>query len=101
MATAIIFTQAFRLFFPLAALFTAINVLLWLAGLSGMIRLPAHPTLWHAHEMLFGFAFAIIAGFVLTAAANWTGQKTTTPASLLLLGGLWMIARLTSLLLRQ
>lgn len=101
MTTAIAFTQAFRLFFPLAALFTAVHVLLWIAGLSGMLHLPAQPTLWHAHEMLFGFAFAIIAGFVLTAAGNWTGLKTTTPNNLLLLAGLWIIARIASLVFSQ
>ena len=29
---------------------------------------------WHAHEMLYGYAMAVIAGFLLTAVCNWTGQ---------------------------
>ncbi|WP_169577496.1 NnrS family protein [Sinimarinibacterium sp. CAU 1509] len=90
-------TQAFRPFFPLAALYTAVSVLVWLGGLSGAVPLLPNATLWHAHEMLLGFATAVIAGFVLTAAANWTGQKTTTPASLALLVVIWLCARVTAL----
>lgn len=96
MKTPIIFTQAFRPFFPLAALFTAISVMAWIAGLSGAMPLPAQATLWHAHEMLFGFAVAIIAGFALTAAANWTGKQTTKPWELAMLCALWLAARVTA-----
>ena len=28
--------------------------------------------MWHAHEMLFGFALAVIVGFLFTAGRNWT-----------------------------
>lgn len=28
---------------------------------------------WHAHEMVFGYAMAVVAGFLLTAVGNWTG----------------------------
>jgi uncharacterized protein involved in response to NO len=90
-------TQAFRPLFPLAAAYTAVGIIVWLAGLSGMISLPAHPTLWHAHEMLFGFAAAIIAGFALTAVVNWTGHPSTTPGSLGLITGLWVAARVLGL----
>jgi uncharacterized protein involved in response to NO len=90
-------TQAFRPFFPLAALYTAVSVMVWIAGLSGVLPLPPNGTLWHAHEMLLGFAAAVIAGFVLTAAANWTGQPTTTPLSLGLLVMVWVAARATAL----
>ena len=50
---------------------------LWLLVLRGVItpgELP--PAVWHGHEMLFGFAVAVIAGFLLTAAQNWTGIRT-------------------------
>ncbi len=96
MKTFIVFTQAYRLLFPLTALFTAISVVYWLAGLSGMLTLRAQPTLWHAHEMLFGFAMAIIAGFVLTAAANWTRLPVASPRALIGLAGIWVIARLSA-----
>lgn len=62
-----------------------------------MMALPAQPTLWHAHAMLFGYAAALIAGFVLTAVANWTGQQPTTPTELATLVVLWLSARLAAL----
>ncbi len=92
-----IFTQAFRFFFPMAALFAALSVMLWLAGLSGMAPLPAQPTLWHAHEMVFGFGAAVITGFVLTAVANWTGRQPAQPWMLATLAALWVLARVVAL----
>lgn len=90
---AIVLSQAFRPFFPLAALYAAVGVIVWLAGLSGMLPLPPDPTLWHAHEMLYGFAAAIIAGFMLTAVNNWTGLPACSPRSLAFAALLWIIAR--------
>ena len=90
-------TRPFRWFFPLAALFSAVSVLHWMAGLSGLRALPAHASLWHGHEMLFGFAGAVIAGFVLTAVANWTGRQAIGPAALLALVALWLAGRLAIL----
>jgi len=85
--------RPFALFFPLAALSTALAVGIWLAALSGRLALPANPTLWHAHEMLFGFASAVVAGFVLTAVANWTGRVPAGPRTLAALAGLWLVGR--------
>lgn len=48
---------------------------------------------WHAHEMLFGYASAVIAGFLLTAVRNWTGRETLQGASLAALAFLWLLAR--------
>lgn len=101
MSTPIVLTQAFRPFFPLTAAYTAVGIIVWLAGLSGMIALPAQPTLWHAHEMLFGFAAAIIAGFALTAVVNWTRHPSTTPGTLATIAGLWITARALGLFPHQ
>ena len=63
----------FRPFYLLASLFSAISVLLWAAQFSGY--LPAaylQGPVWHGHEMLFGYAIAVIAGFLLTAVRAWT-----------------------------
>jgi uncharacterized protein involved in response to NO len=49
---------------------------------------------WHAHEMLFGYAMAVIAGFLLTAAWNWTGQETASGPGLAVIFALWVLARL-------
>ena len=48
---------------------------------------------WHAHEMIFGYAYAVIAGFLLTAVPNWTNSKPVSGISLMGLFALWFIAR--------
>lgn len=53
---------------------------------------------WHAHEMLFGFSVAVIAGFLLTAARNWTGLPTPSGKALGVLVGLWLAPRILSAL---
>ncbi|MGH2898210.1 MAG: NnrS family protein, partial [Solirubrobacteraceae bacterium] len=64
-----LFGRGFRPFFALAALQAVGSMLCWLAILSGLAPAPTwlSPSLWHAHEMIFGFALAVIAGFLLTA----------------------------------
>jgi len=86
----------FRPFFAGAALFSAVSTLVWM-GLyvfDGHWQ-PALPGLtWHAHEMVFGYGMAVIAGFLLTAVRNWTGVQTLHGLPLLLLFLLWLTARL-------
>jgi uncharacterized protein involved in response to NO len=91
-----VLAYGFRPFFLLAGLFAALAMALWLADLAGGIvlpsALPAH--IWHAHEMLFGFAAAAIAGFLLTAIPNWTGRLPLHGAALLTLVLLWLAGRI-------
>jgi uncharacterized protein involved in response to NO len=56
-------------------------------------RLPGGNVLWHAHEMLFGYAFAVIAGFLLTAVRAWTGRPTPSGLPLAAIAALWIAAR--------
>lgn len=49
---------------------------------------------WHAHEMLYGYSMAVIAGFLLTAAWNWTGQATASGGGLALIFLFWLLARI-------
>lgn len=92
--------QPFRPFFLGAALAASLEMLVWVAFLHlGFLppdSLP--PLLWHGHEMLFGFAAALMAGFLLTAVSNWTGSPTTTPWSLGAMALLWLAARVAFLL---
>jgi uncharacterized protein involved in response to NO len=69
-------SAGFRPFFLAAALWAAIAMLLWLGVLGGHVALPSafDPVAWHAHEMLFGFVQAAMAGFLMTAVPNWTGR---------------------------
>lgn len=87
----------FRPFFLLGSLFAVIAVASWLWILSYQGNLPGGGRLglvqWHAHEMLFGYTLAVIAGFLLTAERNWTGVQTLSGAPLLVLALLWLLAR--------
>ena len=88
----------FRPFYIGGALLAALIVPLWVAVFLGYVPLaPSVPALlWHAHEMLFGFAVAIIVGFLMTAGKAWTGLGTPRGP---VLGGLillWLAARVTS-----
>ncbi|MCA9513429.1 MAG: NnrS family protein [Myxococcales bacterium] len=88
----------FRPFFLLAGAFAALWLVLWLLALF-VARLPlaASGADWHAHEMVFGFGVAVLAGFLLTAARNWTKQRTPTGGRLAGLALLWLLGRLVML----
>ncbi len=91
-----LFYLGFRPFFLGAALWAVISVVLWLGVYALGWRLPLaglSPTLWHAHEMVFGYALAVIAGFLLTAAKNWTQLQTSNGIKLAVLFAVWGIAR--------
>lgn len=84
----------FRPFFLLATVVAVVWVPLWLFALTGgTLGSYFAPITLHAHEMLFGFTSAVIAGFLLTAGANWTQRKTTSATSLALLSGLFVLGR--------
>jgi uncharacterized protein involved in response to NO len=88
----------FRPFYLLASLFSAISVLLWAAQYSGLLPFAYFQGgLWHGHEMLFGFTLAVVAGFLLTAVRNWTGQPTPSGVVLMALAALWVLGRLLML----
>lgn len=86
----------FRPFFLLAAGFAVLSMAVWMASYFQWSALPLTtitPSQWHAHEMLYGFAFAVIAGFLLTAVKNWTGIQTLHGRPLSGLAACWVIAR--------
>ena len=84
----------FRPFYLLATLFGAFGVLLWAAQFSGVLpRAHLQGSVWHAHEMLFGYTTAVIAGFLLTAVRAWTNQPTPTGMPLMALAALWVCGR--------
>jgi len=90
----------FRPFFLAAGGSAALLMVLWVAMLNGWMP-PGHyygATNWHAHEMLFGYASAVIAGFLLTAVRNWTGMDTLTGPGLGALTLLWLAARIAPFL---
>ncbi|WP_375057077.1 NnrS family protein [Zobellella sp. DQSA1] len=91
-----LFRLGFRAFFLGGALFACLAMVLWFLTLSGAKVLPgiANPIWWHAHEMIFGFGLAIVAGFVLTAIQNWTSIPGVRGWPLALVAGLWLLPRL-------
>jgi len=85
----------FRPFYLSAAVFACISLVLWVSILHGVMPLPLDmpPALWHAHEMLFGFAVAVIVGFLFTAVKAWTGLPTPRGWQLAALVAVWALAR--------
>lgn len=87
--------KGFRPFFILAGAFAALILPVWLltlAGTLGPVRYLDAIT-WHAHEMIFGFTIAVIAGFLLTAVGNWTGRETLVGKPLFGACALWLAGR--------
>jgi uncharacterized protein involved in response to NO len=99
MTTTKLFAAGFRPFFLLAAVWAALAVPVWLAayvhGYAPRGPLPA--LFWHGHEMVFGFGFAAVAGFLLTAIPNWTGRLPVRGVALAGLVSLWLAGRIAML----
>jgi uncharacterized protein involved in response to NO len=94
-----LFNLGFRPFYLLAALLAALGLPFWVAQYFGLLSAPGPVAgvAWHAHEMVFGFAVAVITGFLFTAARNWTGLPTPAGATLAALAGLWVLGRVLML----
>jgi uncharacterized protein involved in response to NO len=95
-AMTVLFTYAFRPLFLLATLYALAVVPVWAAAWLGYLPMPTSlgtPSWWHAHEMIYGFAWAAIGGFALTAVATWTKRPPVAGAPLMILSALWVIAR--------
>ena len=90
-----ILTFGFRPFFFGAAVWAVLAMALWVPMLSGHLMLPTtfDPVSWHAHEFLFGYLGAVVAGFLLTAVPNWTGRLPIVGWRLGMLAGLWLVGR--------
>lgn len=90
-----LFDYGFRPFFLFAGIYAVVAVPLWLwiyaQGAAPFAALPPH--LWHGHEMLYGFAVAAIAGFLLTAVPSWTDSRGFGGRPLVLLSVLWIAGR--------
>lgn len=93
-----LFSLGFRPFFLMATVFSCLLVLAWVAVYGLSIQWSAfnyYPMIiWHAHEMVFGYAMAVVAGFLLTAIRNWTGVATISGNKLMLLVLVWVLGRL-------
>ncbi|MCK5720524.1 MAG: NnrS family protein [Thiomargarita sp.] len=88
----------FRPFFIGASSFAVLSISIWMLllfqGKFSAINTYFTPMAWHAHEMIFGYTMAVIAGFLLTATKNWTNIPTVHGYPLLFLFLLWLVARI-------
>ena len=91
-----LFSYGFRPFFLGGAIWAVLSMALWVAALSGLAA-PGGAygaADWHMHEMLFGFAPAVLCGFLMTAVPNWTGRMPVSGRPLMALAALWLAGRL-------
>jgi uncharacterized protein involved in response to NO len=90
--------RGFRPFFFFGALFAVLVITIWGGFYAGWGATPPifmmNPISWHAHEMIYGFSMAIVAGFLLTAVANWTGGAPARQIHLAGLCFLWILGRI-------
>jgi uncharacterized protein involved in response to NO len=88
--------HGFRPFFLGAALYAALAMVIWIGALTGAWTIPSAfgPVEWHAHEFLWGYLSAVVAGFMLTALPNWTGRLPIVGLPLALLWASWAAGRL-------
>ena len=91
-----ILAYGYRPFFLMAGMWAALAMAAWVAMLAGFIVLPTRfdPVSWHAHEMLFGYLGAALAGFLLTAVPNWTGRLPIVGWPLSVLVAFWATGRI-------
>lgn len=90
------FSQGFRPFFLMAALWAAISMGIWITYWAGGMALtgPLLPLDWHVHELVFGYGGAVLCGFLLTAIPNWTRRPPLSGLPLAALALIWLAARI-------
>ena len=95
MFAAPLWVSGFRPFFLLGTCYGLFAIAAWLGAYAGQwgLRVEMTPTLWHGHEMVFGFAAAIICGLLLTALPSWGGVRELSGGELALLVGTWIAGR--------
>ena len=87
----------FRPFFALACLAGLSLPIVWVLIFKGVLPAPSQnfsPVQWHAHEMFFGFGWAVLGGFLLTATKNWVGIRGYHGATLMFLAAAWVFERI-------
>nr|AWJ66049.1 NnrS protein involved in response to NO [uncultured bacterium] len=89
-----------RPLFLAAALWAAMAMALWAAAFSAGVAIPGRLSAaeWHMHELVFGYAPAVVAGFLLTAVPNWTGRLPVVGWPLAVLVAVWSVGRASMLL---
>ncbi|HEX5364647.1 MAG TPA: NnrS family protein, partial [Gallionella sp.] len=87
----------FRPFFALAMLAGLSLPVLWALFFSGVVSAPQTSfsmVQWHAHEMFFGFGWAVLGGFLLTSTKNWVKVRGYHGLALMFLAAAWLFERI-------
>jgi uncharacterized protein involved in response to NO len=95
----VLLSYGFRPFFLGAGVVAVVAMGLWIVAIVGGLPVGGDygAVGWHAHEMLFGFGSAVLAGFLMTAIPNWTGKMPLAGVPLAALAGLWLAGRVAML----
>lgn len=97
-----LFRLGFRPFFLAAALFSFLPIIVFVLFQHGILFSGLTDFYWwHAHELVFGFAGAIIVGFLLTAVQNWTGSPGIRGWRLFSIFIIWLLARISLYILGE
>lgn len=86
----------FRPFFMLACLAGVVLPVAWALVFAGCLPAPDSrytSVQWHAHEMFFGFGWAVLGGFLLTSTKNWVNIRGYHGPALMLLAAAWLVER--------
>ena len=97
----LVLTEGFRFFFLFSSLFAIFSISAWLlllyAANSNLAflapRLMMDVSQWHGHEMVYGYATGVVAGFFLTAVPNWTKTPPAKAIYITAVGLLWLVGR--------
>jgi len=94
--TFLLFGLAFRPLFLFGSIFSGLAIAWWIYFWSHPFNWTPYggAIWWHAHEMIFGFAMAIVTGFLLTAVRTWTGIAGVSGKKLMLFVSIWIVARI-------
>jgi uncharacterized protein involved in response to NO len=94
-------SHGFRPFFLFAGLYAVVPMIVWLfwyaaPGIGILLNTLAGslpPSVWHGHEMIYGYTMAVVGGFFLTAVPNWTGREPVRGRLLGALAATWLVGR--------
>lgn len=91
-----LFSYGYRPFFLFASIWAVFSIIAWVMTFIGheTLAIAIDPFSWHAHSFLFGYLWAVIAGFLMTAVPNWTGRLPIVGWPLATLVALWLIGRI-------
>jgi uncharacterized protein involved in response to NO len=86
--------EPYRIFFPLGALFGVAGVSIWPLYSFGVVSTYSGRS--HALVQIFGFLYAFIAGFLLTAVPRFTGTQPPSLPAQLSLAAMLLVAVVSS-----